>query len=105
MVLGNLDNFAGGTFSPTASKKVVWLLITVGVLLNLIWQWLDVKGAFMAEKPTRGVYVSMNGRIHKLIYSRYGLDDAAKLFNDGSVEHLKTGGYVQSQWGQCLFVK
>ena len=53
VVLGNLGNFGGDTFSPTASKKVVWLLFAVGVLLNLTWQWFDVEGAFMAEKPTR----------------------------------------------------
>ena len=27
------------------------------------------------------------------------------MFNDGLVEHLTAGGYVQSKWDQCLFVK
>ena len=59
----------------------------------------------MAEKPTRDVYVTMDGQSHKLIHSLYGLDVAAKLFHDGLVELLKAGGYVQGKWDQCLFVK
>ena len=71
MVFCHLDNFAGDTFSPTASKKVVWLFFAVGVLHKLVWQWFDVQGAFMAEKPTRDVYVTMDGHIYKLIYSLF----------------------------------
>ena len=105
VVLGNLDNFQGETYAPTACKKVVWLLYAVSILLNLQFQWFDVKGAFMAEKPTRDIYVSIDDNVYKLEYSLYGLDDAAKVFNDGLVEHMKAGGYVQSKWDQCFFYK
>lgn len=59
----------------------------------------------MAEKPTRDIYIERDGEVYKLLYSLYGLDDAAKVFNDGLVRHLKSGGYVQSLWDQCLFYK
>jgi len=105
VALGNLDNFDGDTFAPTASKKVVWFIFAVALLLGLIFQWYDIKGAFMAEKPTRVVYVEIDNEVYILLKSLYGLTDAPKLFNDGLVAHLKSGGYVQSTWDQCLFVK
>ena len=66
---------------------MVWLLFVVGVLLNLVSQWFDVKSAIMTEKPTLNVYVTMDGLIYKLVDSLFGLDYAAKLFNDHLVEH------------------
>ena len=66
VVLGNLDLFSGDTFAPTASRKIVWLLFAVSVLLRLTTQWFDITGAFMAEKPVRDIYVTMDGKIYKL---------------------------------------
>ena len=105
VVLGNLDLFSGDTFAPTASRKIVWLLFAVSVLLRLTTQWFDITGAFMAEKPVRDIYVTMDGKIYKLNYSLYGLGDAPRVFNEGLVAHLKVGGYVQSKWDQCFFIK
>lgn len=59
----------------------------------------------MAERPTRDIYVTIDGKYYILRYSLYGLKDAAKVFNEGLVVHLKTGGYIQSKWDQCLFYK
>ena len=66
-------------------------------------RFFDISGAFMAKKPTRDIYLSMDGEVYILKYSLYGLKDAPKLFNDGLVQHLKDGGYRQSMWDQCLF--
>ena len=52
----------------------------------------------MAERSTRDIYVSIDGKIYKLLYSVYGLTDAPKLFNDGLVAHMIAGGYKQSQY-------
>ena len=59
----------------------------------------------MAEKPTRDIYVTIDDNVYILRYSLYGLKDAPKVFNDGLVKHLRTGGYEQSRWDQCLFYK
>ena len=98
VALGNLDDYDGDTFAPTASKKVVWLIFAVALLLSLTFQWYDIGGAFMAEKPTRVVYVEIDKEVYILLKSLYGLTDAPKVFNDGLVEHLVKGGYVQSKW-------
>ena len=104
-VLGNLDRVDGAVFAPTICKKIVWLVFAVGVLLRLKNQFFDITGAFMAERPTRDIYVTLDDKVYKLLYSLYGLKDAARVFYDGLVEHLLAGGYVQSKWDQCLFVK
>ena len=104
-VLGNLDTYGGDTFAPTTCKKIIWLIFAVSTLLGLKNQFFDIKGAFMAERPTRDIYVSIDKRIFKLLYSVYGLTDAPKLFNDGLVAHLLAGGYQQSQYDKCFFVK
>lgn len=59
----------------------------------------------MSERPKRNVYVTLDGKVYHLLYNLYGLKDAAKVFNDGLVEHLRAGGYIQSQFDQCLFFK
>ena len=59
----------------------------------------------MHEKPTRDIVVTVNGKFYWLRYSLYGTKDAPKLFQDGLVDHLQAGGYVQSKWDQCLFYK
>jgi hypothetical protein len=105
VVLGNLDDFKGDTYAPTASKKTIWMMFALIITLGLTMRFFDISGAFMAEKPTRDIYVSMDGEVYILKYSLYGLKDAPKLFNDGLVQHLKDGGYRQSMWDQCLFYK
>ena len=57
-------------------------------MTGLSTRFFDIKGAFMAEKPTRDVYVTIDGKYYILRYSLYGLKDAAKVFNDGLVAHL-----------------
>ena len=104
-VMGNLEHVDEDCFSPTAGKKAVWLMFALAVLKGLCLRFFDIKGAFMAEKPTRDVYVLIDDEYYILRYSLYGLKDAAKVFNAGLVTHLKAGGYVQSQWEQCLFYK
>lgn len=105
VALGNLDDFTGDTFAPTISKKVVYLIFAVSLLLGLTMKWYDIGGAFMAEKPNRVVYVEIDKEVYILLKSLYGLTDAPKVFNDGLVAHLVKGGYIQSKWDQCLFVK
>lgn len=51
VVLGNLDNFEGDTFAPTAAKKVIWLIFALSILLSLCQRFFDIKGAFMSERP------------------------------------------------------
>ena len=104
-VLGNLDDYGGEVFAPTICKKIVWLIFAVAVLLGLINQFFDIKGAFMSERPSRDIYVTLDGKVYRLLYELYGLKDAARLFNDGLVQHLVAGGYAQSKWDQCFFVK
>ena len=105
VALGNFDDYDGVTFSPTAAKKVIWLVFAITILLNLLQRFLDIKGAFMAERPTRDIYVSLDGKVYLLKYNLYGLKDAAKVFNDGLTQHLLAGGYTQSKWDLCLFYK
>ena len=105
VVLGNLDDYQGDTYSPTASRKTVWLVFALSITLGLYRRFFDITGAFMAEKPTRDIYVTIDDEVYILRYSLYGLKDAPKLFNDGLVKHLKNGGYEQSRWDQCLFYK
>jgi len=105
VVLGNLDDYDGDTYAPTACKKVVWLMFALSVLLSLYRRFFDIKGAFMAERPTRDIYVELDGIVYQLMYSLYGLKDAPLIFNIGLVDHLKKGGYTQSVWDQCLFFK
>ena len=105
VVLGNLDEFSGETYAPTTAKKVIWLLYAVSIILGLSRRFFDIKVAFLSEKLERVVYVSIDGDIYELMYSLYGLPEAARLFNTGLVQHLKDGGYVQSKWDQCLFIK
>ena len=54
-------------------------------------RFFDIKGAFMAERPTRDIYVTIDEKYYILRYSLYGLKDAAKVFNEGLVMHLKAG--------------
>jgi len=105
VVLGNLDDYDGDTYAPTACKKVVWLIFALSVLLGLYRRFFDIKGAFMAERPTRDIFVELDGIVYQLMYSLYGLKDAPLIFNVGLVTHLKNGGYTQSAWDQCLFFK
>ena len=105
VALGNFDDYDGVTFSPTAAKKVIWLVFAITVLLHLLQRFLDVKGAFMTERPKRDIYVSLDGNIYLLKYNLYGLKDAAKVFNDRLNQHLIDGGYTQSKWDLCLFYK
>lgn len=104
-VLGNLEKLAEVCFAPTAAKKVVWLVFALVIMTGMCLRFFDIKGAFMAEKPTRDIYVTIDGKYYILRYSLYGLKDAAKVFNDGLVKHLLAGGYKQSKWDQCLFYK
>ena len=53
----------------------------------------------MAERPQRDIYVPFDGKFYKLLFSLYGLDDAPRLLNDGLVQHLKSGGYLQKSMG------
>ena len=69
VALGNFDDFDGITFSPTAAKKVIWLVFAISILLNLFRRFLDAKGAFMAERPKRDVYVSLDGMVYLLKYN------------------------------------
>ena len=100
-----MDDFDGETYAPTACKSIVWLVFAVAVLLNLCWRWYDITGAFMAERPQRDIYVTLDGKFYKLMFSLYGLDDAPRLFNEGLVQHLTLGRYIQSKWDSCLFIK
>ena len=104
-VMGNLDDFNGPTYASTASKKIVWLLFALSTRLGLHTRFFDITGAFMHERPTRDIYVTVDGKFYILLYSLYGTKDAPKLFQDGLVVHLQEGGYVQSKWDQCLFYK
>ena len=56
----------------------------------------------MVELPSRDIYITIDGKVYKLLYSLYGLKDATKVFNDGLVSHLKEGGYWPSVWDKCL---
>ena len=105
VVLGNLEHLDAYVFAPTAAKKVVWLMFALSVMTGMFTRFFDIKGAFMAERPNRDIYVTIDAKYYILRYSLYGLKDAAKLFNDGLVKHLHEGGYVQSKWDQCLFYK
>ena len=105
VVLGNLDDNQGDTYAPTASRKTIWLLFALSIVLGMYRRFFDITGAFMAEKPTRDIYVTIDSVVYILRYSLYGLKDAPKLFNDGLVQHLVAGGYIQSKWDQCLFYK
>ena len=105
VVLGNLDTFSGETYAPTASRKTIWLLYAVSIILGLTRRFFDIKGAFMSEKLQRTVYVTIDNEYYELLYSLYGLPEAARLFNIGLVDHLKSGGFIQSVWDQCLFIK
>jgi hypothetical protein len=80
-------------------------MFALSITLGLYRRFFDITGAFMAEKPTRDIYVTIDDNVYILRYSLYGLKDAPKVFNDGLVKHLRTGGYVQSRWDQCLFYK
>jgi len=104
-VLGNLEDVNDDCYAPTAAKKIVWLIFALSILLGLHRRFYDITGAFMAEKCNRDIYVTIDSKVYKLMYSLYGLKDAAKLFNEGLVAHLKRGGYIQSEWDQCLFYK
>ena len=103
--MGNLEKFFEWCYAPTAGKKVVWLIFALAVMTGMCMRFFDIKGAFMAEKPTRDIYVTIDDKYYILRYSLYGLKDAAKIFNDGLVVHLKKGGYIQSQWDPCMFYK
>ena len=98
VVLGNLYDFEGDTFSPTASNKLLWLLFALMTLLRLHRRFFDISGAFMAERPKRDVYVISDGVVYLLTFNLNGLTDAAKFFNEGLVVHLESGGCIQSTW-------
>ena len=104
-VLGNLERLEENCYAPTAAKKVVWLIFALSIMTGMFTRFYDIKGAFMAEKPTRDIYVTIDNKYYILRYSLYGLKDAAKVFNQGLVDHLRAGGYIQSKWDQCLFYK
>ena len=69
VVLGNLDDFEGETYAPTACKSIVWLIYTVAVHQNLCWRWIDITGSSMAERPQRDIYASIDGKTCKLLFS------------------------------------
>ena len=73
MVLGNLNSFEGETFASIASKKVPWLLYAVCIILGLRCRFST------AERPTRPVYVTIEGEYFLTI---------AKLFHDGLGKRL-----------------
>ena len=104
-VMGNLEHFEGPTFASTASKKTVWLFFALSTRLGLKNRFFDVTGAFCHERPKRLIIVELDGKYYRLMYSLYGTADAPRLFQDGLVDHLRAGGYIQSAWDQCLFYK
>ena len=62
VVLGNLDDYQGDTFAPTASRKTIWFLFALAIGLGLFVRFFDITGAFMAEKPTRDIYVTIDDK-------------------------------------------
>ena len=47
-----------------------------------------ITGAFIAERTVRDLYVFIDVECFILVCLLYGLNDAAKIFNDGLVLHL-----------------
>jgi len=47
VVLGNLDDYDGDTYAPTASRKTIWLLFALSITLGLYRRFFDITGAFM----------------------------------------------------------
>ena len=80
---GNLDNFEGETFAPTVSKKVLRLVYAVCILLGRIGRFFYITGAFIPERTMRDLCVFIDVECFKLVFLLCGLDDAAKVFNDG----------------------
>ena len=55
VVCGNFDPFRGETYSPTALKSVMWLVLAIVVILGLHVQVFDISAAFVAEDITSSV--------------------------------------------------
>jgi hypothetical protein len=102
---GNFDPFEGPTYAPTAVKSVMWLVMALVILFNMEVRIFDISAAFVSERITREVFVTLGGRYFRLLKFLYGLKDAPRGFNDGMSIHLKEGGYSQSVFDPCLFFK
>jgi hypothetical protein len=110
VVCGNRDTWEGETFSPTTSRIIIWIVMSLIVLLNLFVITIDITAAFVTEAIQREVYVEVRDidgkiRLAKLLKYLYGLDDSPKAFHDGLVKHLLAHGYSQSIYDPCLFHK
>lgn len=84
VVLGNLDDYSGDTYAPTAGKREVWLVFALAILLGLCRRFFetDERGLRVIE------WEDLHGAVH-----------------DGLREHVESGGYTQSVWDRCLFYK
>jgi len=102
---GNLDEYTGDCFAPTVSKKVVWLIFAIIVILGLHTRKFDVSAAFVSCAPTRNIYVWIMDGIYRLALNLYGSTDAAKIFADELALHLEKKDYKRSQYEPCLFYK
>jgi hypothetical protein len=105
VVQGNRERFKGETFSPTADRSVLWLVLAVMTLLGLKKRVVDVTGAFITGKINRKIWVKVDGKTYRLKKFLYGLDDAARAFYKKISEHIITFGFIRSAYDQCLFVK
>ena len=47
---------------------------------------------FIYERTTRVAYFTIDGESFKLVYSQYGWDDVAKIFNSGLFLYLQAVG-------------
>jgi len=105
VALGNLDTWDGITFAPTASPLTMWLIFQLMTLFHLKSCSIDFTAAFVSHNITRDVIVKIGSGYYKLLKFLYGLDDSPKAFNDGITKYLLAGGFIQSKFDPCLFMK
>ena len=101
----NNRSYDGETYSPVASKIVLWLIHSIGALLKLYSKTYDITGAYPTAETKRDIYVKFDGEIRKLRRCLNGIVDAGREYNEDVSAHLQAGGYVMSAWDRCLFIK
>lgn len=98
-------------FAPVVRNESVKLLLSfAGTRHWQVYQY-DFKTAFLNGNLSEEIYlrpppgVTLNGKVYRLRKSLYGLKQAAYVWNKAVHESLLKGGFIQSRFDPCVYIK
>ena len=95
--------------SRAGTLQAAWALNRLVLANNLSFdvrvQPINVVQSYADTLTKREQYVIFDGKPHRLRLCMNGMADAGREYNLAVTQVIVEGGYVQSQYDQCLFIK